>query len=427
MDSVKEMDENSSEQTDSSSGAVLPIPENSTPKTFDTAVAESVNADEPAVNKGQDEEMENIFLDAPLHTQEPKPKRTEETKPKTEYLPGLVGRSTAMQAVYKDVHKVADTDSTVLILGESGTGKELFAKALHKLSSMSSRNFVVVNCGAIPEDLLESELFGHEKGAFTGAIRTRIGKFEMADKGTIFLDEIGDMSPSLQVKLLRVLQEQKFEKVGGNTTIKTNARIIAATNRNLKKAIAEKEFREDLYYRLNVIPLNLPPLRKRKGDLEKLIRHFIKKFNKTKNRNVTNISESALLAMSEYSWPGNVRELENICERLVVLTGEGTIEVDDLPYQLIPDSAMDEQLTADMMLVGAEEEDLKTGQPEETGLLKEIPDEGINLKSVIEEYETSLILLALEKCNGVKNKAATLLGMNRTTLVEKLKKKGITT
>ena len=337
----------------------------------------------------------------------------------------IIGNSPTISKVFDSVKRLSDTDSTVLILGESGTGKELFAQAIHDLSPKSKGNFVVVNCGAIPEDLLESELFGHEKGSFTGAIRTRMGKFELANNGTIFLDEIGDMSPALQVKLLRILQEKKFERVGGNQVIATDARVVAATNRDLVKAIKEKKFREDLYYRLNVIPLNLPPLRERKGDVPKLIEHFMTTFNTTKNRNVTSVSSEAMNKLAEYDWPGNVRELENICERLVVITGEGEIGVDDLPFHLFPDRDIDDQLMADMLLVGSEEAALDLRDELPPGFVTRVTDEGISLKDVVEEYETMLIMQALDRCNWVKNKAALLLGLNRTTLVEKLKKKGI--
>jgi transcriptional regulator with PAS, ATPase and Fis domain len=352
----------------------------------------------------------------------PTPKDISTAKPN---FHSIIGNSPKITKVFDSVKRLADTDSTVLILGESGTGKELFAQAIHDLSPKSKGNFVVVNCGAIPEDLLESELFGHEKGSFTGAIRTRMGKFELANNGTIFLDEIGDMSPSLQVKLLRILQEKKFERVGGNQMIATDARILAATNRDLVKAIREKTFREDLYYRLNVIPLNLPPLRDRKDDVPKLIEHFMTRFNTTKNRNVSSVSSDAMNKLAEYDWPGNVRELENICERLVVIVGEGEISVDDLPFHFFPDRDLDDQLLADMVLVGGEEAALDLRDELPPGFVTRVTDEGISLKDVVEEYETMLIIQALDRCNWVKNKAALLLGLNRTTLVEKLKKKGI--
>ncbi len=338
-------------------------------------------------------------------------------------IPNIIGTSRKIKDIFSAVMKFSDTDSTVLILGESGTGKELFAQSIHRKSPRINKNFVVVNCGAIPEELLESELFGHEKGSFTGAIRTRIGKFEMAHEGTIFLDEIGDMSPALQVKLLRILQEQEFERIGGNQVIRTNVRVIAATNQNLEKAIKEKRFRLDLYYRLNVIPLNLPALRDRKEDIPALVDHFITKFNKTKERNIDGIEPEALNAMMNFNWPGNVRELENICERMVVIKGEGKIGSEDLPFQFNGGADVSDQLLNDMTLVGGQEAELEEERHE--GPITELPESGINLKETVEEYEMSLILQALDKCNWVKNKAAKLLGLNRTTLVEKLKKKGI--
>ena len=338
----------------------------------------------------------------------------------------IIGKSKRIREIFGTIEKLADTDSTVLVLGESGTGKELFARSVHMRSPRRNKNFVVVNCGAIPEDLLESELFGHEKGSFTGAIRTRVGKFEMAHEGTIFLDEIGDMSPALQVKLLRILQQQEFERVGSNQVIRTNVRVVAATNIDIEKAIKEKRFREDLYYRLNVIPLKLPPLRARKEDITLLIDHFIKRFNGSKNRGISGVTPAAMKLLLDYDWPGNVRELENICERMVVIKGEGMIDVEDLPYQFISDANQEEQLYTDMLLVGAQEAELEPQAAAAPGAVIEIPDTGINLKEVVEEYEMGLIMQALEKTNWVKNKAATILGLNRTTLVEKLKKRGIT-
>ena len=336
----------------------------------------------------------------------------------------IVGDSRVIREVFSTVRKLADTDSTVLILGESGTGKELIARAVHTHSPRVDKNFVVVNCGAIPAELLESELFGHEKGSFTGAIRSRIGKFELAHRGTIFLDEIGDMSPALQVKLLRILQEQEFERVGGNQVIRTDVRILAATNQNLAKAIKEGRFREDLFYRLNVIPINLPPLRDRKEDIPLLVGHFIKRFNRTKRRTISGVDAAAMKLVEEYGWPGNVRELENICERLVVLKGAGMIVAVDLPYYVTGDKSFENQLHADMLLVGGNEVELEE-RSKSDGPITEIPEAGISLKEVVEEYEMSLIMQALEKCNWVKNKAANMLGLNRTTLVEKLKKRGI--
>ena len=417
MDSVKEMN-------DDSSGSDEIFPE---PKIALSGA--QVSGDDYATSSTEDTEEHLDSDSAPLpgavqtaDTQSPPV--SEATVPANPFS-RIIGNSQQLNKVFDSVRKIADTDSTVLILGESGTGKELFARAIHDHSPRAKNNFVVVNCGAIPEDLLESELFGHEKGSFTGAIRTRLGKFEVANHGTIFLDEIGDMSPSLQVKLLRILQQQEFERVGGNQVIRTSVRVLAATNRDLQKAIIEKKFREDLYYRLNVIPLNLPPLRDRKDDIPKLIEHFMGRFNRSKNRSVSSVASEAMSALIKYDWPGNIRELENICERMVVMTGEGVIGMDDLPFHIVPDNVESEQLLHDMLLVGSEEVDLFVPQEIPPGLVVKLPDEGINLKDVVEEYETMLIMQALERSNWVKNKAATLLGLNRTTLVEKLKKKGI--
>jgi nitrogen regulation protein NR(I) len=327
---------------------------------------------------------------------------------------GLIGSSLEMQKVFDLIKKIADTDSTVLIYGESGTGKELVAKVIHYNSQRYQKPFVPLNCAAIPKDLLESELFGHEKGAFTGAINTRIGRFELANGGTIFLDEIGELHPSLQVKLLRVLQEREFERVGGTKTIKVDVRILAATNRDLEKAIADGIFREDLYYRLNVIPLKLPPLRDRKEDIPILIDHFIHKFSKKKKKEEIKISPEAMNCLINYHWPGNVRELENIIERLVILCDK-VVTVDDLPERLR----------------------IRTGTTEIASYMSEhiidktnfdnliLPKDGIDLNSLIDKIERDLIVQAIHRTKGVKSKAAALLGLNRTTLIEKMKKKGI--
>jgi transcriptional regulator with GAF, ATPase, and Fis domain len=296
---------------------------------------------------------------------------------------------------------VADTDSTILILGESGTGKELIAKAIHYNSYRREGPFVPVNCAAIPSELLESELFGHEKGAFTNAIRTRIGRFELANGGTLFLDEIGDMSPNLQSKLLRVLQERQFDRVGGIKTIKTDIRVIAATHQNLKKGVEEGKFREDLYYRLNVIPVEIPPLRKRVSDIPLLVHHFIDQFNRSKKREIQGIDAEALKRLMQYHWPGNVRELENVIERVVILSSKGILAVDDLPEKF---QSLEE-----------------TGHVISTG----IPEEGISLDSAVSEFEKTLILQALNKTGWVKNKAAQLLNLNRTTLIEKIKRQNL--
>ncbi|GMT47511.1 MAG: acetoacetate metabolism regulatory protein AtoC [bacterium] len=324
---------------------------------------------------------------------------------------GLIGSSPEMQKVYDLIEKIADTDSTVLITGESGTGKELIAKVIHYNSYRSGKNFVPLNCAAIPKDLLESELFGHEKGAFTGAINTRIGRFELASGGTLFLDEIGELDPSLQVKLLRVLQEREFERVGSTKTIKVDVRILAATNRNLEERTREGKFREDLYYRLNVIPVHIPPLRNRKEDTPVLIEHFLKKHAKTKKRQSPRIPKYIMDVLLRYRWPGNVRELENLIERLTILNPGQSVTIEDMPERF-------QTLTH------------VTDKPQGPVYSTEdfsLPPEGINLNDIIDTIERKLINEALEKSNGIKSKAATLLGLNRTTLVEKMKKKGITT
>jgi len=311
----------------------------------------------------------------------------------------MIGYSDPMKRVFDTIAKVSSSDSTVLIYGESGTGKELVARAIHFNSERRNQPLVAVNCGAIPEELLESELFGHEKGSFTGAIRTKIGRFEMAQGGTIFLDEIGDMSPSLQVKLLRVIQERDFERIGGLKTISVDVRIIAATNQNLEKAVAEKKFREDLFYRINVIPINLPPLRERDGDVEILANHFLSRFSHLNKKKISRISPEAMNRIMGYGWPGNVRELENLLEMLVVMKEAGDIEINDLPPKLL------QQIRGD----GS------------SGRLK-MPPEGVNFNDVVGRFERDLLLQALEKSRGIKNRAAKLLQLNRTTLVEKLKR-----
>ncbi|NTW36712.1 MAG: sigma-54-dependent Fis family transcriptional regulator, partial [Syntrophobacteraceae bacterium] len=246
----------------------------------------------------------------------------------------IVGQSTPMQKLYRTIQRVSRTATTVLILGESGTGKELIANAIHYHSDRKDKPFVPINCGAIPEELLESELFGHERGAFTGALKDRKGRFELAHQGTVFLDEIGEMSQKLQVKLLRFLQEKRFERVGGGRTIQVDAGIIAATNKNLEKAVEEGSFREDLFYRLNVIPMHVPPLREREGDVPLLIHHFLKRHCQEKEIPLKRMSKAAAETLDRYPWPGNVRELENLIERLVILTDSEEIDVDDLPPRI---------------------------------------------------------------------------------------------
>jgi nitrogen regulation protein NR(I) len=311
----------------------------------------------------------------------------------------IIGQSPAMQSIYRIIERVARTDTTVLITGESGTGKELIANAIHYNSQRRDKPLVPINCGAIPEELLESELFGHEKGAFTGALRDRKGRFELAHQGTVFLDEIGDMSPKLQVKLLRFLQERTFERVGGSRTIEVDVRIIAATNKDLEKEVEEGHFREDLYFRLNVIPIQVPPLREREGDIPLLVHYFLRQHCLKKDLPAKKISKEALDYLERYEWPGNVRELENMIERMVILTESDTIDVPDLPPRI--------------------RKSVPSPAPERI----EIGEEGIDLKQILEDLENKLILEALKKAGGVKNQAAKLLGLNRTTLIEKLKKK----
>jgi DNA-binding NtrC family response regulator len=319
-------------------------------------------------------------------------------------LEHLVGTSEPMRQVLDFVRKVADSDSTVMIQGESGTGKELVARMLHFNSLRKDRPLVPVNCGAIPETLLESELFGHEKGAFTGATHTRMGRFEVANGGTIFLDEIGEMSLPLQVKLLRVLQEREFERVGGNRTIHVDVRIVAATNQDLETLVAEKRFRQDLFYRLNVIPIVIPPLRERRSDIPLLIDHFLARFNHSKQTNVTGLEPETLRLLTDYDWPGNIRELENMVERLVVLKKQGVLAVSDLPEKIYRKPAP---------------------APELKERFIRFNEDGINLSREVEQYENQLIVEALRKANGVTTRAAQLLQLNRTTLVEKLKRKGV--
>lgn len=312
----------------------------------------------------------------------------------------IIGKSQALQEVLSVVEKVANTDSTVLITGESGSGKELIARALHYNSGRANRMMVTVNCGAIPEELLESELFGHVKGAFTNAVHHREGRFALADGGTIFLDEIGDMSPNLQVKLLRVLQERTFEPVGSSKTIKVDVRVIAATNQHLEELIEKKIFREDLYYRLNVLPIEAPPLRNRVDDIPLLVHHFIDLGNQERNTEIDGISEEAMKLLMNYAWPGNVRELKNLIERVMILRSEGEIGGEDLPAQF-------------------------HRVQERSHPAPRVSDAGIEFNEVVAQLETDLILQALEQTHWNKNRAAGLLGLNRTTLLEKIKKKGL--
>jgi DNA-binding NtrC family response regulator len=314
----------------------------------------------------------------------------------------IIGNSEPMRKVLGLIEKIADTDSTVLITGESGTGKELIAKTIHLNSRRASRPMIAINCAAIPRELLESELFGHEKGSFTGAVKTTTGKFELAAGGTLFLDEIGELDPLLQVKILRVLEEREFERIGGAKTIKTDVRIIAATNRNLEKAAEEGKFREDLFYRLNVIPLHIPPLREIREDIPLIAGHFLDIFSKDNKKSVKRFSEDAGCLLVKYNWPGNVRELKNLMERLVLLHEKDVIDACDLP------------------------ESIRDQCKSSSALHIPVPKESTDLNAALRDIELSLIKQAMELSGGVKSRAARSLGIKRTTLVEKMKKLGMT-
>ncbi len=327
----------------------------------------------------------------------------------------IIGESSALRDVFRILAKVAPTDSTVLVTGESGTGKELLVRALHLNSLRKDKPFIPINCGAIPRELLESELFGHEKGSFTHAIRSRAGRFELADGGTIFLDEIGEMDLSLQVKILRVIQEKEFERVGGSTSKKVDVRLVAATNRDLEQEVAAGRFREDLFYRLNVIPVHLPPLRDRGQDILILAKYFLTRFCNKKNRALLTISPEARELLGRYSWPGNVRELENFMERMSILCDNDSITPDDLPQKIhkelgivLPERPA---IVGPACFVWPTVEDLKRLGP--------------GLKEFLDEVEDRLLREALDMASGVKNQAAEILGIKRTTLIEKLKKKNM--
>jgi transcriptional regulator with PAS, ATPase and Fis domain len=315
----------------------------------------------------------------------------------------LVGHSAKLRSVRTLIGKLADSNSTVLITGESGTGKELAARAIHELSPRRNEPFVPVNCGAIPEELLESELFGHVRGAFTGAVNARQGRFQLANGGTLFLDEIGEMSPKLQVKLLRVLQEREFEPVGSDHAFQVDVRVVAATNQELRVAVREGRFREDLFYRLNVLPLELPALRDREGDVPLLIRHFLNVHARRKGRGVLQVDGAAMAALERYNWPGNVREVENLIERLVVLNEDGVIRPGDLPDYVVNNSLPQHQKVAEVSF----------------------PDNGVDLDGVLERIENGFIEQALLRSRGNKTVAAELLKLNRTTFIERLRKKGM--
>jgi len=315
----------------------------------------------------------------------------------------LVGNSGRMRIVRAMIARLANSNSTVLITGESGTGKELAARAIHELSPRENGCFVPVNCGAIPEELLESELFGHVRGAFTGAINARQGRFQFAHGGTLFLDEIAEMSAKLQVKLLRVLQERQFEPVGSDTPVQVDVRVVAATNKDLRVAVREKKFREDLFYRLNVLPLELPPLRERDSDIPLLVDHFLSLHTRRRGKTVIQVDGDAMAIMVRYYWPGNVREVENLVERLVVLNEGGIVRPTDLPDYVIYNAMPQHQAMAQVSL----------------------PSEGVDLDDVLEKIENGFIQQALERSRGNKTLAAELLNLNRTTFIERLRKKGM--
>lgn len=339
----------------------------------------------------------------------------------------LIGQGGAIQGIRKMIAQVAGSDANVLVLGESGTGKEVVARGIHSLSNRSDGPFVPVNCGAIPADLLESELFGHEKGAFTGAIGTRKGRFELAQGGTLFLDEIGDMPMSMQVKLLRVLQERTFERVGGAKSIKADVRVVAATHRQLESMIDEGKFREDLFYRLNVFPIEVPALRERQEDVPLLLQELTARFRKERGVGVR-FTDNALESLSLHRWPGNVRELSNLIERLTIMHPDQLVDVSDLPpkYQHIDHAQVEPEYPDELLerealnSIFADDDD----EPVEdvSALNSELPDDGVNLKDMLSELETAMIRQALDKADGVVAKAAELLSMRRTTLVEKMKK-----
>lgn len=325
---------------------------------------------------------------APLHTW------------RSKHAPDLLGDDPSLLRVFRTIQQVCDTDCSVLITGESGTGKELVARALHAGSGRASGPFVTVNCAAIPENLLESELFGHVRGAFTGALAPRIGRFASADGGTLFLDEIGELPLSQQAKLLRAVQEREVVPVGDTKAKKVDVRLLAATHRDLEAMVEQGTFREDLLYRIQVVPIELPAVRNRAGDIPQLVDAFVQRVNEKRNRHVDGVTEEAMSMLVAFDWPGNVRQLENVVERMVLLRGDGVIDVEDLPPRMQKPRA-------------------QKAQP------AELPEDGIDLRDAVEQFENKLILQALERTGWNKNRAAAVLRMNRTTLVEKLKKKNL--
>ena len=353
---------------------------------------DNVDDDEVAVD-------ENLGIEEEL---EPAPRAAVRPSQLPRSMHGVVGQSTTLVDVYRIVDRVADTTCNILITGESGTGKEIVARSVHRASPRAEAPFIAVNCGAIPEALLESELFGHARGAFTGAHQAKPGRIAMAEGGTLFLDEIGELPLALQVKLLRVLQSREYSPVGDNRVLKADVRIVAATNVNLEQAAQAGTFREDLYYRLNVIHLTVPALRERQEDVPILVHHFLARAKEKLGRtNVGGVSRAAAQLLAEYHWPGNVRELENTIERAVLLCNTDQIEPRDLPQRVL-------------------------GLGTEKRIAARLPDSGIDLRNAVETFENQLIRQALERTAWNKKQAANLLGLNRTTLVEMLKRKRIT-
>jgi two-component system, NtrC family, response regulator AtoC len=338
---------------------------------------------------------------------------------------GLVGQSAEMHNIFSIIERVADTPSTVLITGESGTGKELVAKALHEQSSRKTQPFIKINCAAIPKTLMESELFGYEKGAFTGATSSKPGRFELADKGTLFLDEIGEIPVEMQVKLLRAIQESEFERVGGIKTLKVDVRLITATNRDLEQEIQRGNFREDLYYRLNVVPLQIPPLRKRTGDVPLLVGHIIKKFNERLKKHISGIADDALAALEGHNWPGNIRELENVLERTILFCKGDRIERADLQLQLppVPEAVpVISRTTSSGAMAPMNPDDLDDDGDEpgaQSGSLKDI------VRAETSRVERELIVKALEETGGNVTQAARLLKISRKSLQMKMKELGL--
>lgn len=323
---------------------------------------------------------------------------------RADFAPDVVGEHPSLLRVFSIIERVADTDCSVLVTGESGTGKEAVARSLHRASDRANAPLVVVNCAAIPENLLESELFGHVRGAFTGATSNRKGRFQEADGGTLFLDEIGELPIGLQGKLLRALQEKVVCPVGDSKDVKVDVRIVAATNRDLEEMVEARQFREDLLYRLNVIPIELAPLRDRRSDITLLVQHFVSVTNEHRRRDVSGVEDEAMQALQAYHWPGNIRQLRNVIERVVVLKAGGMIELADLPPRV--------RKARGAVVLGS------LAEPQ-------LPPDGIALRDAVEQFENALILQALERTGWNKNRAANILKMNRTTLVEKLKKKDI--